>query len=197
MCASQTLLWTKTSLDVILTTLAPPRPGAPPLPLAPGFWEDPHTLAIALGLLLVGSVVAQLYCLNRALHYQLPVLIIPVFYTLFTCLSLASTLVVQQTFPFSPAQSMGILVGMVAIIVGVWMLAGVHEEGVKVPSPLAGSSASVSASPRRARRSGQAQEEEEEEKASGPSARPLLPARGSASSLVYAERLLQEAESLM
>ena len=173
MCASQTLLWTKSSLDVILSTLERPSQSDPKL----------LTLSLGLALLLACSVGSQLYCLNRGMHYQLPVLIIPIFYTLFTCLSFASTLVIQATYPFSLLQSMGIFAGMMAILLGVWMLSSVAE-------PLAGEGRAVA-------QDDGVNDEEVVVSASGDEREHLLSQVSSTSSINRAHRLLQDAESLM
>jgi hypothetical protein len=120
-CAAQTLMWTKTSLDIVLDGLKhvlPPKTAA----------TSSAPLVVGVTLALAFAAFIQLYCLNRAMHYELPVLVIPVFYALFASLSFVNTLVLQHTYPFSWSESAGIAVGMSLILLGVRMLSTAHME---------------------------------------------------------------------
>ncbi|EGF80219.1 hypothetical protein BATDEDRAFT_25071 [Batrachochytrium dendrobatidis JAM81] len=65
----------------------------------------------------------QLYSLNKALHYCLPVLVIPIFYTLFTCLSLANSMVYLDAFGvYSTINLICLILGIAVIVMGVCVL---------------------------------------------------------------------------
>ncbi|KAL2912629.1 hypothetical protein HK105_207845 [Polyrhizophydium stewartii] len=109
--ASGTLLLTKSGVELIVISI---------------FDSDNQfrgAFAFVLLAILGLSIFAQLYSLNKALHYHLPVFVIPVFYTLFTCLSLANSIVYLDAFGFySPLDLLFLTLGMGLIVAGVWVL---------------------------------------------------------------------------
>ncbi|RKO88784.1 hypothetical protein BDK51DRAFT_24610, partial [Blyttiomyces helicus] len=69
------------------------------------------------------TVFLQLYSLNRGLHYALPVLVVPLFYTLYTVLSLANSIIyLDQSDLYSLPDLICIAIGVGVIVGGVWML---------------------------------------------------------------------------
>ena len=77
--------------------------------------------------LLVTTIVVQLYSLNMALHYHLPVFVIPVFYTLFTILSLSNSVVyLDQISVYTPLQFFFLVFGIGVLVSGVWVLRKGH-----------------------------------------------------------------------
>jgi hypothetical protein len=61
--------------------------------------------------------------LNSALKFELPVIVLPIFFTLYTCLSLTNTMVYLNAFGATSASDMALLVlGMSLLVAGVFLL---------------------------------------------------------------------------
>lgn len=105
LCASHTLLITK----LVVT-----------LPLQPSILISSLVLAVVL------LSLGQLYSLNKALEFSLPVLVLPLFFTVYTTVSLADSVVFFD--PFSGSGAIGggdiamLVLGLLSIIGGVWVL---------------------------------------------------------------------------
>ena len=109
--ASDTLLLTKSGLELIIITIVQPT--------------SINQASFAAGILisLILTVILQLYSLNSALHYHHTVVVVPIFYTLFTVLSLTNTMVYSKQFGVVGGGQLTALIGGIAVIVlGVWVL---------------------------------------------------------------------------
>ncbi|KAI9105463.1 hypothetical protein DFS34DRAFT_599475 [Phlyctochytrium arcticum] len=123
--ASQTLLLTKSGVQLLIVSI---------------FQSDNQfrgAFSFALLSLLCLTVFVQLYSLNRGLHYSLPNIIVPIFYTFFTVLSLSNTLVYMDQFDdYNTLHLVCIAIGISLIIIGVFFLTrgnaatGDESEGV-------------------------------------------------------------------
>jgi putative Ca2+/H+ antiporter (TMEM165/GDT1 family) len=70
-----------------------------------------------------GTVFLQLYAINSALKYSVPVIVLPLFFTVYTCFSLANTVVYFDKLQSTAWNEMLLLLGgMAFIITGVWTL---------------------------------------------------------------------------
>ncbi|KAJ3019179.1 hypothetical protein HKX48_002313 [Thoreauomyces humboldtii] len=119
--ASETLLLTKSGVELLIVSIFDPPPTTSP---------TPHTMfPILLLLALCTTVFLQLYSLNRGMHHTLPTVVVPVFYTFYTVLSLANTLVFMDAWDTYKTPDLACVGGgMVAIVVGVVLLAGGGKE---------------------------------------------------------------------
>ncbi|KAI8816329.1 uncharacterized protein EV422DRAFT_546313 [Fimicolochytrium jonesii] len=114
--ASETLILTKSGIELLIVSI---------------FETDKQNrgfFSFGLVAVLCVTVFLQLYSLNRALHYALPTIIIPIFYTFYTILSLFNTLVYFNQFgDYNAPDLVCIAVGMGLIIGGVVGLSYGHE----------------------------------------------------------------------
>lgn len=75
-----------------------------------------------LGLLIL-TVFVQLYSLNSALYYQEPVLVVPLFYSVYTILSFVNAIVYLSSIELTSTGDVFILMtGIGLLIAGVWTL---------------------------------------------------------------------------
>ncbi|KAJ3334704.1 hypothetical protein HDU91_002587, partial [Kappamyces sp. JEL0680] len=111
MVASMTLLLTKGGVELALASLFSSASQA-------------HgVFSLIIVLLLVITAIGQVYSLNAALKYELPVIVLPIFFTLFTCLSLANTMVYVNGFGVATAADFSLLIlGLAFLVAGVFML---------------------------------------------------------------------------
>jgi len=101
--------------------------------------SDSHVvLSATLVLCLAFSVVLQLIALNKAIVFISPLIAIPVFYTVFTILSVSNTLVFVFSLPDTTPLPVDIVftiemavVGVSVIVVGVWVLSYASLAGKK------------------------------------------------------------------
>ncbi|KAI8915016.1 hypothetical protein DFJ77DRAFT_464317 [Powellomyces hirtus] len=115
--ASETLLLTKSGVELLIVSI----------------FETDNQFRGAFSLTLLAAlcftVFLQLYSLNRGMHYSLPTIIVPIFYTFYTILSLFNTLVYLDQFDdYKVPDLVCIAVGMAAIIGGVVLLARGHSD---------------------------------------------------------------------
>ncbi|KAI8893107.1 hypothetical protein BC833DRAFT_609590, partial [Globomyces pollinis-pini] len=109
--ASDTLLLTKSGVDVLLISIIDSKN------------QFHGVFSLIIVSLLIITAFSQVYSLNSALKYELPVLVLPIFYTFFTCLSLTNTMVYLDAFGSSNLQDLVFLsLGIGLIVVGVWVL---------------------------------------------------------------------------
>ncbi|KAJ3148902.1 hypothetical protein HDU89_004483 [Geranomyces variabilis] len=115
--ASETLLLTKSGVELLIVSI---------------FETDNQFrggFSFALLATLCFTVFLQLYSLNRGMHYSLPTIIVPIFYTFYTILSLFNTLVYLDQFDvYGVPDLVCIAVGMAAIVGGVVLLAKGHGD---------------------------------------------------------------------
>ncbi|KAJ3181734.1 hypothetical protein HDU87_000752 [Geranomyces variabilis] len=115
--ASETLLLTKSGVELLIVSI---------------FETDNQFrggFSFALLATLCFTVFLQLYSLNRGMHYSLPTIIVPIFYTFYTILSLFNTLVYLDQFDvYGVPDLVCIAVGMSAIVGGVVLLAKGHGD---------------------------------------------------------------------
>ncbi|KAJ3206138.1 hypothetical protein HDU67_008359 [Dinochytrium kinnereticum] len=110
--ASGTLLLGKSGIEVAIITLVQPAATVGEIVFA----------CILLALLII-TVVLQLYSLNRSIALTSPLLAIPIFYTLFTVLSLSNSLVgMGEGWHRSRESIWGVCAGVGVIVGGVWVL---------------------------------------------------------------------------
>ncbi|KND00970.1 uncharacterized protein SPPG_04069 [Spizellomyces punctatus DAOM BR117] len=113
--ASETLLLTKSGVELLIVSI---------------FQTDNQfrgAFSFCLLAVLCFTVFLQLYSLNRGMHYSLPTMIIPIFYTFYTVLSLFNTLVYLDQFDdYKGPDLVCIAIGVIGIITGVWLLARGH-----------------------------------------------------------------------
>ncbi|KAH6574850.1 hypothetical protein BASA61_010333 [Batrachochytrium salamandrivorans] len=115
--ASETLLLTKSGVELIFISIFDANN------------QFQGAFSFILLALLALTIFLQLYSLNKALHYSLPVFVIPIFYTLFTCLSLANSMVYLDAFGvYLAADLLFLILGIVLIVTGVWLLGKSHDE---------------------------------------------------------------------
>ncbi|KAJ3292562.1 hypothetical protein HK104_005195 [Borealophlyctis nickersoniae] len=77
---------------------------------------------------LVLTLFLQLYCLNRGLHYAYPVIVVPLFYTVYSCFSLINSIVyLDQLNLYSLPDLVCITTGIGIIVAGVWLLRGSQQ----------------------------------------------------------------------
>jgi hypothetical protein len=70
----------------------------------------------------------QLFSLNSALHYDLPVIVLPLFFTLYTCSSIANTMVFLNRIDIiSVERFFLLLLGIAVTISGVFVLTKVQN----------------------------------------------------------------------
>ncbi|KAJ8326394.1 hypothetical protein O5D80_005145 [Batrachochytrium dendrobatidis] len=109
--ASETLLLTKSGVELIVMSIFGSNN------------QFQGAFSFLLLALLALTIFLQLYSLNKALHYCLPVLVIPIFYTLFTCLSLANSMVYLDAFGvYSTINLICLILGIAVIVMGVCVL---------------------------------------------------------------------------
>ncbi|KAJ3150094.1 hypothetical protein HDU86_006717 [Geranomyces michiganensis] len=115
--ASETLLLTKSGVELLIVSI---------------FETDNQFrggFSFALLATLCFTVYLQLYSLNRGMHYSLPTIIVPIFYTFYTILSLFNTLVYLDQFDaYGVPDLVCIAFGMAAIVGGVVLLARGHGD---------------------------------------------------------------------
>ncbi|KAJ3089965.1 hypothetical protein HK102_005039 [Quaeritorhiza haematococci] len=119
--ASNTLMLAKSGIGLLLLTI----------------FDSQNQFHGAFAFVLLGclgfTIVSQLFALNRGLYHALPTLVVPLFYTLYTCLSLVNTLVCLHALrsnrpdessegDLSPLAAVVIALGIATIIGGVWLL---------------------------------------------------------------------------
>ena len=117
MVASITLILTKSGVEILFKSLVDTGNQAH------------RAFALVLLIILVISAVVQVklshkvYSLNAALKYELPVVVLPVFFSLFTCLSLTNTMVYLDAFEIGhPIYFLYLTFGVVLLISGVFTL---------------------------------------------------------------------------
>eukprot|EP00842_Homolaphlyctis_polyrhiza_P000619 jgi/Hompol1/1558/HPOL_003420-RA len=114
--ASETLLLTKSGVELIVISIFDSQN------------QFQGAFSFVLLATLAVTIFMQLYSLNMALHYHLPVFVIPVFYTLFTCLSLANSMVYLDQFGvYTVVDLVFLVLGIAVIVGGVWVLRKSNE----------------------------------------------------------------------
>ncbi|KAI8809798.1 hypothetical protein BJ742DRAFT_224414 [Cladochytrium replicatum] len=109
--ASETLLLSKTGVELLIVSIIG------------GENQFQGLFAFLVLIILVLTIVVQLYCLNRALYHATPVLVIPLFFTLFTCLSLVGSMIYFDSLAnFAVRDLVAMCAGLAFIVGGVWML---------------------------------------------------------------------------
>ncbi|KAJ3036263.1 hypothetical protein HDV00_002919, partial [Rhizophlyctis rosea] len=109
--ASETLLLAKSGVGLLITSVVG----------SVNQFNGGFSLMILLVLVL--TLFLQLYCLNRGLHYALPVLVVPLFYTTYTCFSLVNSIIYfDQTSVYDTPELVAIGLGVGIIVAGVWLL---------------------------------------------------------------------------
>jgi hypothetical protein len=104
--ASETVLLTKAGVNILISSVL----------------ETYSPLSFLLLIALISTVVTQLYCLNKALQYELPIYIVPIFYTLYTCLAFVNTVVYLDAIEMQLFEILWLVFGILLIITGVWSL---------------------------------------------------------------------------
>ncbi|KAJ3101345.1 hypothetical protein HDU96_010001 [Phlyctochytrium bullatum] len=112
--ASGTLLLGKSGIEIAVLSFSAGAPNASP---------EEKAFSIALVVLLVLTVIIQLYALNKSIALTSPLLAVPTFYTLFTVLSLLNSLIgLGELWQRTLSGIMCLCVGVGTIIGGVWCL---------------------------------------------------------------------------
>ena len=106
LAASETVLLTKAGVDILISSLI----------------ETNSPLSLLLLVALISTVITQLYCLNKALEYALPLYVVPIFYTMYTCLAFVNTIVYLDSIEMQPYEIVLLVFGILLIITGVWSL---------------------------------------------------------------------------
>lgn len=119
--ASLTLLFTKSGVSIVLSSLLSGKGHPDHQPL-----DTPSLLFLGvLLLLLLLSIVVQIYSLNVALKYQVPLLVLPLFFSFYTCLALLNTMVYVDAFGSGNTAPLDIVVlfgGVAVLVAGVTLL---------------------------------------------------------------------------
>ncbi|KAI8799869.1 hypothetical protein BJ742DRAFT_717401 [Cladochytrium replicatum] len=109
--ASETLLLSKTGVELLIVSIIGSEN------------QFQGLFSFLVLIILVLTIVVQLYCLNRALYHATPVLVIPLFFTLFTCLSIVGSMIYFDSLSkFAVRDLVAMCAGLGLIIGGVWML---------------------------------------------------------------------------
>ncbi|KAI9209083.1 uncharacterized protein BJ171DRAFT_175046 [Polychytrium aggregatum] len=109
--AAQTLLLTKSGVELLITSILDTN-------------NQFHGIfAFGLLALLLSTIFCQLYCLNRGLHFSLPVIVVPMFFTFFTIFSFTNSLVYLDQFGSYRWWDLVIVsAGMGILVFGVYLL---------------------------------------------------------------------------
>ncbi|KAJ1560014.1 hypothetical protein HK405_008545 [Cladochytrium tenue] len=123
--ASFTLLLAKSAIELLLVS-ASERSGS----------QFRHPLAVLVLVLLVVTLVLQMFGLNKAVALASPLEAVPLFFTLFTVLSIADGLVyLDQAARLPPARAAGLAVAVAVLLAGVWALSLAEPAPMSPPPP--------------------------------------------------------------
>ncbi|KAJ3027143.1 hypothetical protein HK097_006223, partial [Rhizophlyctis rosea] len=127
LAASETLLLAKSGVELLISSVVHNEN------------QEHGLVSLTILLVLILTLFLQLYCLNRGLHYSLPTLVVPLFYTMYTCFSLINSIIYFDQYNlYSTPDLVSIGSGVAIIVAGVWLLRasqmnGYEEERDVVP----------------------------------------------------------------